>query len=264
MLRTVVIACLLCSLVCLPGAVSGKESASPAWSQAGTSAEAVGQFLEHLKSSAASANFARELSYLVDFPLEVSSPDGPKMVLDPSGFVEVAQALLDPELRADIANFVPSDLRIVDGGIESPDGRLRLLSLCREGCAQRQLALVSIRPSSATAKLARPVYTCRTRSGTHRIDLVSDTGLRLRHWPSAQGDRSPGLTTSGGQQSTSGSGSCTQRIWTFEGGGQTWRIESLGCEDSTEAPLEAVGRVTLLQGHRPVSQDWCLMAPPKR
>jgi hypothetical protein len=231
-----------------------QEAPTPNWSKLGIDQQNVDDFLRVLQQS---EQDPKVLKGRVVFPLE-SWSDGDILLLEDSRSLE---ALWPDLLRGPVGSTLRSlrseELVVVEGGVQTRDGRLRFLSTCTEGCAQRSLQLVSIRPRGLESELPFPVFSCHSSQKTYRVESTSSGSLQLRSFFNKSGGRPPQLHARAGRFKKEGQGSCSQEVWSFSDQDIRWRVETLGCEDTTEAPLGAVGRMAQLRGYEPITEAWC-------
>ena len=246
---------LLCFLVLSPpSALFAQEAPSPNWSKLGINQQIVDDLLLVLQQSEEDPKVLRGR---VVFPLE-SWKEGNNLLLEDSRSLE---ALWPDLMRGPVGSTLRSirseELIVVAGGVQTQDGRLRFLSICSEGCAQRSLQLVSIRPRGLESTLPLPVFSCHSSQKTYRVESTPNGSLQLRSLFNKPGGRPPQIHARTGRFKQEGQGRCSQEVWSFTDQNIRWRVETLGCEDTTEAPLGAVGRMAQLRGYEPISEAWC-------
>jgi len=240
------------------------QEAPKNWAELGTSSEEIRDLALLLRGALSSDNALAALRPHISFPLEIHL-DGETQILHRGrDLAAVWEKLATEPLVTAITNLDPELMVGVSGGIETEAGHLRILSVCSEGCRRRLLKVASFRPLGNQSPLPRPVYTCNADRRTYRVEEVQETGLRLRSWSSQPDGRPVTLHSSQGKLAHKSSGSCSQRVWSFKEKETSWRLETLGCEDTTEAPLDAVGRIAQLRGFEPTFEAWCQLGKSRR
>lgn len=200
------------------------------------------------------------MSLLVQYPLRINDGRGSWYVQDAESLQRRFQEIFPPALRSAVLADKITALSCMGAGVMYANGTVWVNLMNSESKSPGRRYLVESVNEPDGPETPRNVrMSCQT--ARHRIVLDNGAGdaVRYRDWDTPRSLlEKPSLEIANGKETSEGTGACRHWVWTFDTGGATIVLQTIGCyEESSGPPPGAHGQLSVsVKGH-PDDLSWC-------